>query len=73
MTRSQLLSWSHVHVLLPIRDPLSRDFYAEMRRSERWDVRSSVVNKATSQPWEASVMTLIGLSMSGIGVSSEPR
>ena len=73
MTRSQLLSWSHVHVLLPIRDPLARDSCAEMRRSERWDVRSSDVNKESIELWEASVVTLNGLSMPGIGVSSEPR
>ena len=73
VTLSQLLSWSHVHALLPIKDPLARDFYAEMCRSERWDVRSSDMNKTTIEPWEASVMTLNGLSMPGIGVSNEPR
>lgn len=26
--------------LLPIKDPLARDFYAEMCRIERWDVRT---------------------------------
>ena len=39
VTLSQQLSWSHVHALLPIKDPLARDFYAEMCRIERWDVR----------------------------------
>jgi predicted nuclease of restriction endonuclease-like (RecB) superfamily len=34
------LSWSHIHALLPIKDPLARDFYAEMCRVERWDVRT---------------------------------
>ena len=43
VTLSQHLSWPHVHALLPIKDPLARDFYAEMCRSERWDVRSSDV------------------------------
>lgn len=37
---SQVLSWSHVVELLPIKDPLARDFYAEMCRIERWDVRT---------------------------------
>lgn len=37
---SQQLSWSHFHALLPIKDPLARDFYAEMCRIERWDVRT---------------------------------
>ena len=40
VTLSQQLSWSHVHALLPIKDPLARDFYAEMCRIERWDVRT---------------------------------
>jgi len=37
---SQELSWSHFVELLPIKDPLARDFYAEMCRIERWDVRT---------------------------------
>ena len=37
---SQTLSWSHVVELLPIKDTLARDFYAEMCRIERWDVRT---------------------------------
>ena len=72
-TLSQQLSWSHVHALLPIKDPLARGCYAEICRSERWDVRSSDVNRATIEPSEVSVMTLNGLSMPGIGVSNEPR
>ena len=39
-TLSQQLSWSHFIELIPIKDPLSRDFYAEMCRIERWDVRT---------------------------------
>ena len=37
---SQQLSWSHFLVLLPLKDPLARDFYAEMCRIEQWDVRT---------------------------------
>ena len=37
---SQELSWSHFVELLPIKDPLARDFYADMCRIERWDVRT---------------------------------
>jgi predicted nuclease of restriction endonuclease-like (RecB) superfamily len=37
---SQELSWSHFIELLPIKDPLARDFYAEMCRVEHWDVRT---------------------------------
>ena len=40
VTLSRQLSWSHVHALLPIKDPLARDFYAEMCRIERWNVRT---------------------------------
>ena len=39
-TLSTQLSWSHFIELLPINDPSARDFYAEMCRIERWDVRT---------------------------------
>ena len=39
-TLSQELSWSHFQAILPIKDALARDFYAEMCRIERWDVRT---------------------------------
>ncbi len=39
-TLSQELSWSHFIELLPIKDSLAREFYAEMCRIERWDVRT---------------------------------
>lgn len=39
-TLSTQLSWSHFIELLPIKDPLARDFYAEMCRVEHWDVRT---------------------------------
>lgn len=39
-TLSTQLSWSHFIELLPIKEPLARDFYAEMCRIERWDVRT---------------------------------
>jgi predicted nuclease of restriction endonuclease-like (RecB) superfamily len=34
------LSWTHLLQLLPIENPLKRDFYAEMCRIERWSVRT---------------------------------
>jgi predicted nuclease of restriction endonuclease-like (RecB) superfamily len=37
---SQQLGWTHFVMLLPIKDPLKRDFYAEMCRVERWSVRT---------------------------------
>ena len=39
-TLSAQLSWSHFIELLPLKDPLARDFYAEMCRIEHWDVRT---------------------------------
>ncbi len=40
VTLSQQLGWSHFLAILPIKDPLAREFYAEMCRIERWDVRT---------------------------------
>jgi predicted nuclease of restriction endonuclease-like (RecB) superfamily len=37
---SQQLGWSHFVEILPLKDPLQRDFYAEMCRVERWSVRT---------------------------------
>ncbi len=34
------LSWSHFRELLPLKEPLQREFYAEMCRVERWSVRT---------------------------------
>ncbi len=34
------LSWSHFVELIPLEDSLKRDFYAEMCRIERWNVRT---------------------------------
>ena len=33
------LSWTHFIALIPLKDPLQRDFYAEMCRIERWSTR----------------------------------
>jgi uncharacterized protein DUF1016 len=40
VTVSRQLSWSHFVGILPIKDDLQRDFYAEMCRMERWSVRT---------------------------------
>lgn len=37
---SQVLSWSHFKELLPLEQPLQREFYAEMCRVEQWSVRT---------------------------------
>lgn len=36
----QELTWTHFLALLPLKDPLAREFYAEMCRVERWSVRA---------------------------------
>lgn len=38
-TLSRQLGWSHFVELIPIKDSLAREFYAEMCRVERWSVR----------------------------------
>jgi len=40
VTLSRQLSWSHFVAILPLKDDLQRDFYAEMCRLERWSVRT---------------------------------
>ena len=39
-TLSALLSWSHFIEIIYLKDPLQRQFYAEMARVERWSVRT---------------------------------
>jgi len=39
-TLSTQLSWSHLVEIIPLKDGLQRDFYAEMCRIERWSVRT---------------------------------
>jgi predicted nuclease of restriction endonuclease-like (RecB) superfamily len=39
-TLSQQLGWSHFILLIPIDQPLKREFYAEMCRLEGWSVRT---------------------------------
>ena len=40
VTLSRQLSWSHFLALLPLKEPLARDFYAQMCSIERWSVRT---------------------------------
>lgn len=40
VTLSRQLSWSHFIEIIPVKDPLAREFYAEMCRMERWSVRT---------------------------------
>jgi len=39
-TLSRQLSWSHFVEIIPLKDELQRDFYAEMSRIENWSVRT---------------------------------
>ena len=34
------LSWTHFIALIPLKDPLQRDYYAQMASIERWSVRT---------------------------------
>lgn len=34
------LGWTHFTILLPLKDPIQRNFYAEMCRIERWSTRT---------------------------------
>lgn len=40
VTLSRQLSWSHFLAIFPVKDPLARDFYAQMCSMERWGVRT---------------------------------
>lgn len=36
----QQLTWSHIKSLIPIEEPLKRDFYIEICKLEKWSVRT---------------------------------
>lgn len=40
VTLSRQLSWSHFVALIPLKEPLQRDYYAQMASAERWSVRT---------------------------------
>ncbi len=40
VTLLRQLGWSHFIALIPIKDPIRREFYAEMCRIEKWNVRT---------------------------------
>jgi len=40
VTMSRQLSWSHFVALLPLKEPLQRNYYAQMCFAERWSVRT---------------------------------
>lgn len=50
------LTWTHFMVLLPIKDSIKRDFYAEMCRIEKWNVRT-LENKIDSMLFERTALS----------------
>jgi predicted nuclease of restriction endonuclease-like (RecB) superfamily len=50
------LSWSHFRLLLPLKDTLKRDFYAEMCRIEKWNVRT-LDKKISSMLFERTALS----------------
>ena len=50
------LGWSHFKALIPIQDPLKRDFYAEMCRVERWSTRT-LASKLDSMFYERTAIS----------------
>lgn len=54
-TLSQQLSWSHFVEIIPVKDQLVRDFYAEMCRMERWSVRT-LRNKISGMMFERTAI-----------------
>ena len=50
------LSWTHFQRIIPLKDPLQRDFYAEMCRVERWSTRT-LVKKIDSMLFERTAIS----------------
>jgi len=50
------LSWTHFVALIPIKEDIKRDFYAEMCRMERWSVRT-LRNKINSMLYERTALS----------------
>jgi len=56
VTLSRQLSWSHFLALLPLKDPLQRDYYAQMASAERWSVRT-LRERIDSMLYERTVLS----------------
>ena len=56
VTLSRQLSWSHFTTLIPIKDVIQRDFYAEICRIERWSVRT-LRDKIDSMLYERTALS----------------
>ncbi len=50
------LTWTHITVLLPLKDPIKRDFYTEMCRIEKWNVRT-LEDKVDSMLYERTALS----------------
>jgi predicted nuclease of restriction endonuclease-like (RecB) superfamily len=50
------LGWTHFRTLIPIDDPLKRDFYAEMCRIEKWNTRT-LEKKIASMLFERTALS----------------
>lgn len=50
------LSWSHFRELLPLKQPLQREFYAEMSRIEGWSVRT-LASRIDSMLYERTALS----------------
>lgn len=57
VTLLRQLSWSHFLVLIPLKDPIQREFYSEMCRIERWSVRT-LKKKIDSMLYERTAISL---------------
>jgi predicted nuclease of restriction endonuclease-like (RecB) superfamily len=55
-TLSRQLGWSHFVTLLPLKEPLQREFYAEMCAQERWSVRA-LQNKIQGMLYERTALS----------------
>jgi predicted nuclease of restriction endonuclease-like (RecB) superfamily len=50
------LTWTHFTILIPIKDAITRDFYGEMCRIERWNYRT-LKNKIDSMLFERTALS----------------
>lgn len=50
------LSWTHFIALIPLKDPLKRDFYAELCRVEKWNVKT-LRDKIDSMLYERTALS----------------
>jgi len=55
-TLSRQLSWSHFKEIIYLKQPLQREFYAEMTRVERWSVRA-LRKKISSMLYERTALS----------------